>query len=169
MQKVGCEWWQLEYVVTAIEVIVLIFFQCVRAVGLILHGSWCVHLSLLFLFDLAAMGCVKHWTVFWAPCPCQRLPLHGSRTKPWLWTPEASTVVAALLGWDGWNDIPLQVLVWVWMSRDLAKTLSHFFSCLPVWIAIFSNPAGPGVFSPLQHSHSWAPCLAKHQDPLNPV
>lgn len=93
----------------------------------------------------------------------------GSRTKPWLWTPEASTVVAALLGWDGWNDIPLQVLVWVWMSRDLAKTLSHFFSCLPVWIAIFSNPAGPGVFSPLQHSHSWAPCIAKHQDPLTPA
>lgn len=40
-----------------------------------------------------------------------------------------NAVAAALLGQDGWNDIPLQVLVWVWMSRDRAKTLSPFVPC----------------------------------------
>jgi len=46
-----------------LKMMVLVFFQCVKAVALILHGSCCVHLSLRCLFALAAMDCVKHWTV----------------------------------------------------------------------------------------------------------
>lgn len=36
------------------------FSHCIRSEVLVLHGSCCVHLSLLCLFVLAAMDCVKH-------------------------------------------------------------------------------------------------------------
>lgn len=55
MWKMRDELQQLEYVMTVIKAVILIFLQCARKTGLILHGSFCVHVFLLCLFFLTVL------------------------------------------------------------------------------------------------------------------
>ena len=52
--EINCNSWNM---LTVIKVVILIFLECARTTGLILHGSFCVHVSLLCLFFLTALYC----------------------------------------------------------------------------------------------------------------
>lgn len=166
----GDESRQLEYVVIAIKAIVLILFP--MCPGSRPDPAWqllCPSVLTLLVCPCChglceALDCVLS-TLPLPEGPSARLQDEALALDP----SSKHTVAAALLGQDGWNDIPLQVPAWVWMSRDHAKTLSHFITCIALQITISFTPAAPGVFNPLQHDHSWAPCIAEHWGPLTPA